>query len=192
MKMQTRFVAALIGVFMAAASLQARQDPAKPAPPPKAPAKVDVVVSRSLAGKKTSTLPFTLLVTSNGSYTNLRVGVDVPIGTTTTTRAAEGNREGSSTTTPSYRSIGTNIDCRVTSTPDGRFDVGVSISDSSIFSADQDARASVKSADPAAFRTFTTNNTLLMKDGQTMLFATATDKVSGELLEIHVTFTLIK
>jgi len=46
--------------------------------------------------------------------------------------------------------------------------------------------------DTPAIRTFQASNTMTMRDGQTMLLTTATDKVTGELLKIEVTFSLIK
>jgi len=69
--------------------------------------------------------------------------------------------------------------------------VNVSVTDSSIYTADGDAKT-LKSADAAAFRTYSMYNTVIMRDGQTMPFGTGTDKVSGEVLKIEVTLTVIK
>lgn len=159
------------------------------------PAKCEVVISRYQGEKKIASQPFVLMPTAStgGGYASLRIGVDVPVGTTTTTRPPEGGREGVTTTQPSYRNVGTNLDCRVQNLQDGRFDVMISVTDSSIFSPDTDARAALgRPTDTSAFRTFQVNNTLTMRDGQTMLLTTATDKVTGELLKIEVTFTLLK
>jgi glucose-1-phosphate thymidylyltransferase len=79
---------------------------AKPQPKPVIPAKVDVVIQRYQGDKRVASLPYTLTVSVNGSPSQLRMGVDVPVGTTTTTR------DGVTTTQPSYRNVGTNIDCR--------------------------------------------------------------------------------
>src|SRR5205823_822791 len=156
-----------------------------PASPAKAiiPVRVDVVLSRFDAdNKKTSSLPFSLYVNINEmespSYakrTSVRMGVDVPIGTVTST-----STQGVSTTKPDYRSVGTNIDCGGVTTDDGRFKLGLSITDSSIFSADQSARTMPRVTDPSAFRQFSTSNSVTVKDGQTLQFATATDKITGE------------
>ena len=158
------------------------------------PVKVDVVISRFQGEKKVASQPFVLMPTAGpggNSYASLRIGVDIPVGTTTTTRPAENGREGSTTTRPSYQNVGTNIDCNVTPMADGRFSVRVSVTDSSIFNPDS-PNSPGKPSDTAAFRTFQASNTMTLRDGQTMLLTTATDKVTGELLKIEVTFTVIK
>jgi hypothetical protein len=170
---------------------QGTQD--KPALPPALPSKVEVVISRYQGEKKIASQPYVLTPTADprGGYASLRIGIDVPIGTTTTTRPPEGGREGVTTTQPKYQNVGTNIDCRVANLGEGRFSVNVSVIDSSIFSPEPGSTAT-KLGDTSAFRTFQASNTLTMRDGQTMLLTTATDKVSGELLKIEVTFSLIK
>src|SRR6185295_18220386 len=118
-------VAAVICAAFATTGIAARQEAAKPVPP-RVQARVDVVLARYQGEKKVSSLPSAVYVTTNGGYTNLRLGVEVPIGTTTTTRLPESNRLGESSTKPSYRNIGTNIDCQVNGGIDGKFEVMVS------------------------------------------------------------------
>jgi hypothetical protein len=43
-----------------------------------------------------------------------------------------------------------------------------------------------------AFRSFTMTNSMLMRDGQTVQFATATDKVTGETIRVDVTLSVVK
>ena len=43
-----------------------------------------------------------------------------------------------------------------------------------------------------AFRNFTSNFSLLLKDGQTAQYASATDPVSGETLKVDVTINVLK
>jgi hypothetical protein len=154
------------------------------APKPVIPAKAEVVISRFLGDKKTASFPYVVMVNVNGRPASLRMGVDVPVGTTTTTR------EGVTTTQPSYRNIGTNIDCSATSREDGRFEVFVNIIDSSF--AGGDPKAAMASRDPAAFMTFSASNSLTLRDGQTIQFTLATDKVTGEVVKVDVTFSLVK
>jgi hypothetical protein len=171
---------------------QGTQD--KPAPPPTVPARVEVVISRFQGDKKLASQPYILMPTANPSgdaYGNLRIGVDVPVGTTTTTRPPEGTREGVTTTKPAYQNVGTNIDCQVRSQSGGLFAVMVSVTDSSIFNPDSPSTMG-RPSETAAIRTFTARNTLTMRDGQTMLLIAATDKVSGELIKIEVTFSVVK
>lgn len=46
--------------------------------------------------------------------------------------------------------------------------------------------------DIPTFRTFTSSQTLILKDGQTTQFTTATDRVSGEVTKVDVTLTVVK
>src|SRR4051812_28213940 len=75
--------------------------PEKPAPLPTLATKVEVVISRFQGEKKVSSQPYVLMPSSdpyrNGAAASVRIGVDVPVGTTTTTRPAEANREGQTT-----------------------------------------------------------------------------------------------
>ena len=187
-------VAAAIVALSAAQPVWAQGTQAPPTPIPTAPSKVEVVISRFQGEKKIGSQPYVLMPTADprgSAYTSLRIGVDVPVGVTTTTRPAEGGREGQTTTKPSYQNVGTNIDCRVTALADGRYSVNVSVTDSSIFNPDSPGSMG-KPSDNASFRTFQASNTLTMRDGQTMLLTTATDKVTGEVLKIEVTFSLVK
>ena len=184
--------AAVVALATAPTFAQGTQD--KPAPPAPVASKVEVVISRFQGEKKVSSHPYVLMPTASSrgdAYVNLRIGVDVPVGTRTTTRPAEGNREGVTTTSPQYQNVGTNIDCQVTTLADGRYSVRVSVTDSSIFNPDSPSSPG-KPSDTAAIRTFQASNTLTMRDGQTMSLISATDKVSGELIKIDVTFSLLK
>ena len=193
MRMHTaRFGLALAALVVAlGGALEAQQQPQpRPAPPPMIPAKVDVVISRFAGEKKTANLPYSLMVNINGDHynmgrTSIRMGVDVPVGTTTVTR------DGVTTTQPSYRNVGTNIDCHGSSREDGRFSVFVNVVDSSFVGGDPRA-ARVQEMGAAAFMTFTTSNNLTLRDGQTVQFTMATDKVTGEVVKVEVTLTVIK
>jgi hypothetical protein len=66
------------------------------------PLKVDIVLSRYQGDKKISSLPFTLLV-NTGNATSLRMGVDVPSGTTT----VKDKTDGTERTSTDFRNIGT-------------------------------------------------------------------------------------
>jgi hypothetical protein len=167
---------------------------------PIVPLKIDVVVSRFQGDKKISSMPYTLFLEANGSSVNLRIGVDVPVGSSVVTSGNENPTGGGRTTTTSstanrteFRNVGTSIDCWVRQQlPDGRFLVNLRVQDSSIFTADADARAPLKLADPMAFRTYTFSNELPMRDGQSLLWATATDKITGEILKLESTLTIVK
>lgn len=210
---RTFAAAAIATLVVGIVSAQGPPSQPAPAPRPVIPVKVDVALSRWQSDKQISSLPFALWVqlgaANNPSFGNasLRVGIDVPIGTTTETRsnANQGQSGGASTTRPEYKNIGTSIDCNVTDMQEGRYLVFVNLVDSSIFSPDADRSAALaakglapsrpavpKVTDPSAFRTFSFSNRLSMRDGQTLEFATATDKITGEVLKVTVTITLAK
>ena len=200
-----RFLAcAVIGLAISSAIPLAQGQPPTPTKP-ETLLKVDVALSRWQAEKKTSNLPFMLWMNLGGETTrtaagSVRIGVDVPIGTRTTTSAqtAPGARVNESTTTTGtntrteYRNVGTSIDCYAMPLADGRFSINVRVEDSSIFSGQPNGRGTPRTVDPAAFRTFSLNNTLPMRDGQMAQFAVATDKVTGETLKVDVTINVVK
>jgi hypothetical protein len=170
-----------------------------PAPKPPIPLKVDVVLSRFQGDKKIASLPYTMWVragerTGGVAPTNLRMGVDVPVGTVSATKPNTSGTNPTTTTTtgPDYRHVGTSIDVWAHVQDDGRYDVTLRLNDSSIFTADQEGRGAIKLADPMAFRTFSTSNTLTMRDGQTLQFAVATDKITGETIKVEVTINTVK
>jgi hypothetical protein len=164
------------------------------------PVQVDVVLTRWQGEKRTSSMPFVLIAnaSSRGSSTSIRMGVDVPVGTSTSnvtqTTGAQGSAPRAVATervATEFRNVGTDIDAHVTRIDATSFAVGLNIRDSSIFTSDQTKMPNTL-ADPTAFRTFSASNSLNMVDGQTRLFGVATDKITGETLRIEVKLTVLK
>jgi hypothetical protein len=151
------------------------------------PLKVQLVVSRYAADKKVSSLPYTLWVTANdrNKTTSIRMGVQVPIVTSTFNQ-----KDGVVSPSYQYRDIGTNIDCQATGQADGFFNLDIKLNDSSV-SIDPKETAAILKGVPA-FRNFTSNFSILVKDGQTAQYASATDPVSGETIKIDVTINVLK
>lgn len=180
--------------------------PAQPAqvtvtPPPRkptvyVPVKVTVVIARYSGDKKTSSLPFMMFVNaaegvSTGPSTSLRMGSDVPVPTVTVqtsqTAAAPVN-------SVSYRSIGTNLDCAAAIGDDGNIRLSLTVSDTQIFS---DVNVNSPSQPIAIrglpqFQSFQSSSNLILKDGQTVQFTTASDKANGEQVRVEVTVNLVK
>jgi hypothetical protein len=151
---------------------------------PLVPLKVQLVVSRNNGDKKISSLPYTLWVTANDKRaTSVRMGVEVPVTTTVT------SKEGVASQSYSYRSVGTNIDCQATSA-DGVFNLEIKLNDSSLGFDSKESGQAAKGI--PAFRNFTGNFSILLKDGQTAQYASATDPVSGETLKVDVTINVLK
>jgi hypothetical protein len=175
-------IALLLGVFALGSSIAA-QDPNRPAPPPRIPLKVDVVLSRYEGDKKISSLPFTLWVNANDpqGQTSLRMGMDVAVPQT-----SDGKQ------TVSYRNVGTSIDCRAEVPDTGRIQLNLTIQDSSIYSPESTNRPAGSLSGYPAFRSFSSNTRVILREGQTVQFIAATDKISGEVTKVDVTVTTVK
>ena len=147
------------------------------------PLKVDVVITRLEGEKKVSSLPFSLWV-STGAQTSVRMGSDVPIPTTTDGKAGV-----------NYRNVGTSIDCRVASNVSGGiFRLNLAVQDSSVYGQEktpQTASLGLVNGYPV-IRSFSSQNSLVLRDGQSAEYVMATDKVTGEVLKVNVTLTAVK
>jgi hypothetical protein len=169
--------------------------PNPPAPPQSAkpavliPIKVQVVISRYRGDKKVSNLLYSLSVQANAvGRSSLRMGAEVPIASTLI--AAKDN-PAPATTAWQYKPIGTNIDCTAVTLDDGRFKLDINIEDSSAYPQGQTTDGVLKT-DVPMFRSFRSVESLIMKDGQTTEYMAATDKVSGEVIKIDVSLTVVK
>ena len=85
-----------------------------------------------------------------------------------------------------YQDVGTNIDCSATSLDENRFKVDVSISDSSVME-----RRAGDGGIPT-LRSLFTNNSVVLKDGQSAQFTAAADKMTGEVVKVDVTLSVDK
>ena len=186
--------AALMAVVMVggAARIDAQQAgagvPVDTAAPPMVPLKVTVTISRfegaegTAAQKKTASLPFVMWVNTGREGGGIRMSSEVPIPTTTTAGTGE------KTMSYTYRSLGTNIDCSATALGGGLYRVSLSVEDSQIF-----RNVAAQADGPrASVQTFRATNQPILRDGQTVQFAVATDKTSGEVIKLDVTLNLVK
>jgi hypothetical protein len=174
-----------------------------PAPPSAAPAlvplKVRVVLSRYDGEKKVSSLPYALSVTANDRNplngaavpSSLRTGAQVPVPTVSMPENLPANAPVMRGPVV-YKEIGTNIDCVATSLDGGRFRIQVTISDTSVYAGGQTAAGTVKLNDIPTFRSFSSSQTLILKDGQSTQYTAAADKVSGEITKVDVTVMVEK
>ena len=198
-------VTLVVGLLMMASAAPAtlaaqQQAPSVPAQAPATPApatgsgrltplKLELVITRTLGDKKVSSLPYVMWVTANERQaTSLRMGVEVPV----ITNMISGTPP---TAIPSYnyRPIGTNIDCMAT-TFENFYNLNITLSDSSIQFDPKSASAPTtpRLADAPAFRSFTSKFSILLRDGQTAQYTSATDPVNGETLKVDVTLTVLK
>ena len=188
------FVVPLV-VALASGDAGAQGPPAKK---PNVPLQVQVVMSRYQGEKKISSVPYTLSVNANtlqdgGRPSQLRMGARVPVPAwppTVDGKPVTGLLTGPSPVT--YEHIGTNIDCSASSTDDGRFEVNISIEDTSIYLDGQRTDDASKLSGPPIFRSFQSSNELILRDGQSTEFTAATDRISGEITKVEVTLRVMK
>jgi len=186
---------ALVFAFALASSVIVRTQE-KPAPPPAAkpaasamPLKIQVLVSRFQGEKKLSSLPYTLSVNA-GSRATLRMGAKVPVMMMMTANMPKDLPQGGPV---QYQDVGTSIDCYVsTAQDDGRYRVEITIDDSSVYGDGPNTADNRPPPGNPSFRSFRASDSMVLRDGQTSQFTTATDKVSGEIVKVDVTLNVVR
>jgi hypothetical protein len=155
--------------------------------------KLTVVLSRFNGEKKTGNLPFTLMVVpslgqGDGESTDLQTGARVPVPSTTF------NQDKSPTTSYQYQQFGTNISARgrVLDSAAGIYSVSLSVTDSQLLSDSPEQVQYAQGVRLPRYQSFTSQNRLILKDGQTIQYSAATDKTSGEVIKLDVTLNVLK
>jgi hypothetical protein len=191
--------------FVLAATLSA-QNPPPPQPIPEQPAaspasrgsrapaiplEIQIVLSRYQGEKRVSSMPYVMAVNANGERASLNMGADVAIPSSTFTPV---EAKAQPLVSYNYRNIGTSIVCgAITTAEEGRFEVNISVDDSSVYLKEDSAVGAPSSgSNMPAFRSFKSRNTLLLRDGQTRQYTAATDRVSGETIRIDVMLKVVK
>jgi type II secretory pathway component GspD/PulD (secretin) len=157
------------------------------------PLKVSLLLSRYQGEKKISSVPYVLWVTANNpERTSLRMGNQIPV-TSTVFGAKEGERP---QTSYNYRDVGTNIDCTSSTSTDGYFKLNLTITDSSVYFPDRTdptlSTAATTATGAAAFRSFNSSFFILIRDGQTVQYTSATDQITGQVIKIDATINVQK
>ena len=161
------------------------------APPPAqvpviTPLKLQVVITKYDGEKKMSSLPYSLSLGSNDAATTLKIGTQVGVPTVSST-ISDGRLSSQNTQVAyTYYDVGIQIDCRAVTTADGRYRLDLSITDKSLYPDQAQTRTS---AIPT-LRSFASNSSIVLRDGQTTQFSTATDRVTGEVFRVDVTLTV--
>jgi len=185
---------ALLAILFAGFAARAQE---KPAAEKRSlvPITVTVVFSEFEGEKKIGSLPYSVPINAEADqraadWSQLRMGVRVPIVTAA-------SKEGGVPQTQ-YMDVGTNIDCR-SWTEGGQFAVDLRLERSSIYSVgaegrrvewNPDERLSI--ASQPIVRQYRSTMTLLIRDGQTIQRAVATDPLSGRQLKVDVTLNVVK
>ena len=160
------------------------------------PVKVQIVFTEFEGEKKLKSLPYVLYINApnapewkSSSFVKLRVGSRVPVYT--------GGNTGSMT----YLDVGTNIDGRAAYSGDGRLLLQTKIERSwveggvSVPVARSDGSASETSSghfQEPIVRQFVSEFDLKLREGQSVESTMATDPLSGKVLKVDVSFTIVK
>ena len=187
---------ALVFLFMAlyafAPHTRAQDKPKSDNKPPVTTLKLQVVFSERDGETKLANLPYTFFLNAaeagpRSPSTRLRMGSRVPV---------YAGKDGMQ-----YIDVGTNIDARGLATDDGRFDINLSLERSWVegdvlMPLEKQNTAAVESTSgpfkEPIIRQFKTELTLTMKDGQTVQTTQAADPLSGRILTISVTMSVVK
>ena len=183
----------VLGTFIACSLVStghAQQQPAAtptPTPVVTTTLKLTLVISRFNGDKKVGSLPFVLMVIPSGEMTSLQMGGSVPLYMSTTV-----DKDQRTVASWNYQSVGTRISAQARAANDvGQFSVNLTVDDSQLASDASDSGSNSNSR-PARMQNFTTSTRLLLRDGQTVQYVAATDKISGEVAKLDVTLNVIK
>lgn len=161
------------------------------------PVKATIVFTEYDGDKKIKSLPYTLYINAPdaaefkpGAWVKLRVGSRVPVYT--------GGDKGSMT----YLDVGTNIDARAARTPESYFLVYLHLERSWVegdvlVPVQKPPEATVPDPHAGSFREpilrqFTSELDLKLREGQTLESTMATDPISGKVMRVEVSLSLVK
>jgi hypothetical protein len=191
--MSSRYVALAVAIAFTASVGQAwaQAQGQGPQSPTAVPVQLQIVIARYQGEKRVSSLPYILSLESGsgGRNAQLRMNGEVPVPATVLTPAADG-KPATPSTVFNYRSIGTNIDVDPTSNTDGRFGFSLTVSESRYMTDGATPLRGVEGL--PSFLSFMVTNAVRLKDGETVEFTAATDRITGEVTKVEVTLTVLE
>lgn len=151
--------------------------------------RVQLVLSRYHGDKKTASMPYSFVVTAGGDRVRMRMGVSTPVPNFKNSVV-----DGKTKLVPAgfdYKDIGTNYDCLARDFGDGRYELNLTVENSSAMTAVDRPDDGGETGAPL-FRRFETHVNPLLRDGQTIQTIASTDPVTGEVVKIDVTLNVLK
>lgn len=189
--------ALIVGLIFGAATLRAQDKEKSPegkktgdwSTQQVTPLRIQVVFLEYEGEKKISSLPYTLLVNADdkGPQAAVRMGLRVPIEISSTGPSKQFQ----------YLDVGTNLDGRADRADDGRFNLRLNVEKSSLYSPGTTEKPATVGgneilAGQPIVQSFRSQVNLLVRDGQTIQSTVASDPVTGHVLKIEVTLSVIK
>lgn len=183
-KLKMGMVASVLMCLLISPVCAQAQQQATPSEEKSSHLRLDFLLTEYDGQKKVSSMPYTMYVEAASHPVRggrLRMGVRVPMGA-------------ASKFLGSYTDVGTNIDCSATISGDNLYNLDSTVSRSSVYSTDEQGTETAYDASGlrTVVRTFNTDFSLEMHDGQTAEGPTATDPFNGHILKISVTLHVIK
>ena len=182
--MRTRFMALAVLVLLGSGSAPA-QEKSPAAAPTEVPVKVQIVLSEFNGTQKISSLPYSLNMLATGPrdrhFVYLRLGVRVPIST--------------SSNQITYQDVGTNIDGAATLNGNDEYRLDFTVDRSSVTVPDKGTDwkpGQSYSTTAPLIRSFRDDFKVIVKNGQTIEGTSAVDPVTGHVLKVDVTLTVLK
>ena len=181
----------LVSMLVSAAAARAQEPDEAPEPDAAVPLSVEVTISWYRGDELVSSRPYVLAMTAYerpGPISSLSLGGNVPL--LTPMRGAV--RAGEPTRTVIYESTRVAVDCRARHVGAGRYETTVTIDEMSVGGKNQPSADSFRAPDTPFVRQFTSENTLVLRDGESRQYLAATDLVSGETIRVDVTLTVLE
>ena len=154
------------------------------------PLSVEVTISRYQGDELVGRRPYVLALTAyehSGPAAHLSLGGNLPL--LTPMRGPVGAEELPRTVT--YQPTRVAIDCRARHVGEGRYETMVMIEETLVGGENQPSADSFRASDIPFVREFASDNTLLLRDGQSQQYVAAADPVTGETIRVDVTLTVL-
>jgi hypothetical protein len=155
------------------------------------PLRIQVVFNEYDGEKKTSSLPYTLLVNADdkGPQAAVRIGLVVPIEVASGPNGAGKHIEN--------QHLDVNLDGRAEKTDDGKFLLRLSVEKFGVYAPNANQKLGgiegvEFSTGQPVIQNFRSQVNLLLRDGQTIQSTVATDPITGHVVKVDVTLNVIK
>lgn len=189
----TKYIAGCIAAVLVMAAIAAARPPQDNSKDTTTPLQVTIIFNEYDGSKRVSTLPYQMACNAapHQDTSSLRLGLRVPIAT-----GSSGKEQ--TNTQYIYQDVGTDIDCRATAAPEGGFLIGLGLKRNVIYPPSQSPKPTEWApgsplTDRPIFGGFEAQvKNLLLRDGETVQAATATDPVSGHVWKIDVSLKVGK
>jgi hypothetical protein len=180
MKRAMPMVALAVLLAAAGAWAQEAQEKAQKPQGPVAALQVQVVFSRYQGEKKVTSVHYTLPVNADNTGSHVHMGFQVPL------RYESKDTPGNVV----FKDVGTSINCRALPADGGRFRLDCGFDQSFVHS--NEAKPADASLLPPVLRNFRSDVSFFLRDGQSSQVTVATDPVSGDVVKVDVTLTVLK